>query len=357
MNYSFTGKKGTALFTLLALLLTFTSAAFNTSVSAQSRKSAPTVRISEESATNLTVEKVTPLDMYLQRESAIPFVIDPNSIYSNVTTFLGIGTRNTTATLVGANTFTALVADDLTHIRDVPVNVTAYKFTVANFNATAVSARPLVRFYANDGAGGGPGTLLGGNNFNAISFAAGNVIILNTGPLATPITLTTQTVWAGITFDNNSGATGATATQLDNLGQGNYNPPDRGTSADLAFRTTTGGSFAASNPAGATFNSASVDNFGWELVITPTAASVSIGGRVTTADGVGISKANVSITGADGISRQTLTSPFGYYRFDDVGAGQTYVVTVAMKRYEFPQQQQVIFAEESTDDVNFTAAP
>jgi hypothetical protein len=355
MNYSFTSKKGGALFSLLALVLTFASAGFNPSVFAQSRKSAPTVRIAEETSRNLTVEKVTPLDAYMQRESAIPFVIDPNSIYSNVTTFLGIGTRNTTATLVGANTITALLADDLTFTRNVPVNITAYKFTVANFNATAVSARPLVRFYANDGAGGGPGTLLGGNNFNAISFAAGNVVILNTGPLATPITATTQTIWAGVTFDNNNGATGATAAQLDNLGQGNYNPPDRGTSADLAFRTTTGGSFAASNPAGATFNSASIDNFGWELVITPTAASVSVGGRVTTADGAGIAKTTVTITDSSGTSYTTLTGSFGYYRFDDISVGSTYVVSAARKGYQFAEPQQVIFVGDSTEDVNFTA--
>lgn len=353
MNHSFIGRQGTALFSLFALLLTLASANFHPQISAQNKQSVETARISDGG--NLKVERFIPLDA-AQRESAISFVIDPNSIYSNVTTFLGTGTRNTLATLQGTNTITALVADDLTFVRTPPTSITGYRFTVANFNATAVSARPLVRFYANNGPGGGPGTLLGGNNFNAISFAAGNVVILTaSGAGIGPFTLTTQTIWAGVTFDNNNGATGATLAQLDNLGQGNYNPPDRGTSADLAFRTTTAGSFAASNPAGATFNSAAVDNFGWELLVTPTAASVSVGGRVMTADGTGIGKTTVTITDSSGRVYTTLSSPFGFYRFDNISVGDTYVISASAKGRQFEQPQQVVFVEDSTDGVNFIA--
>jgi hypothetical protein len=353
MNYSFIGRQGTALFSLLALLLTFASAGFNTQISAQSRQSVQTARITEGGT--LTVERVLPLDA-AQRESAIAMVIDPLSIYSNVTNFLGTAATNGTATLQGTNTITALLADDLTFARTPPTNITGYRFTVANFNATAVSVRPLVRFYAADGPGGTPGTLLGGNNFNAISFPAGNVSILTaTGAGIGPFTLTTQTIWAGITFDNNNGATGATLAQLNNFGQGHYNPPNRGTSADLAFRTTAAGSFAASNPAGATFNSAAVDNYGWELLVTPTAASVSVGGRVMTSDGTGISKTTVTITDSSGNTFTTLTSPFGYYRFDNIPVGDTYVINAARKGYQFAQPQQVVFVEGETDEVNFIA--
>ena len=55
-------------------------------------------------------------------------------------------------------------------------------------------------------------------------------------------------IWAGIAFDNNGGATGATAAQLDNLAQGIFSPPDLGTSADQYFVTTAAGSFAVGQP-------------------------------------------------------------------------------------------------------------
>jgi hypothetical protein len=58
----------------------------------------------------------------------------------------------------------------------------------------------------------------------------------------------------GLTFDNNSGATGATATQLNNLGMGLFDPPTIGTSADAMFQTTAAGDFAVNNPAGSLFN-------------------------------------------------------------------------------------------------------
>jgi hypothetical protein len=85
-----------------------------------------------------------------------------------------------------------------------------------------------------------------------------------------------------------------------------------------------------------------------------TAASVSVGGRVT-ANGVGISKANVTLTNSAGISRTVLTSPFGYYMFDDVSAGETYTVTTARKGYEFENPTRVITVNENMENVDFTA--
>lgn len=67
----------------------------------------------------------------------------------------------------------------------------------------------------------------------------------------------------------------------------------------------------------------------------PTAASVSISGRVRTIDGRGLRGAIVSITDGNGMIRQTTTSTFGYYRFEGVTAGESYVVGVASKRYRF----------------------
>ncbi len=69
--------------------------------------------------------------------------------------------------------------------------------------------------------------------------------------------------------------------------------------------------------------------------LAPTAASVSISGRVMTANGNGVRNAIVQLTDPHGVTRRASTGSFGYYRFDDVEAGQTYVIGVASKRYVF----------------------
>lgn len=89
----------------------------------------------------------------------------------------------------------------------------------------------------------------------------------------------------------------------------------------------------------------------------PTAASVSIGGRVTDANGNGISKARVSITNQNGETRTVLTNPFGYYRFGEIPVGETYLISVANKRHQFTNNAQILTALEETDDINFVASP
>lgn len=89
--------------------------------------------------------------------------------------------------------------------------------------------------------------------------------------------------------------------------------------------------------------------------LAPTAASVSVGGRVVTADGRGIAKARVSITDQTGETRTALTNPFGYFRFDDIEAGQTYFISAQSKRYLFENQTQVVFVGDSITDLHFNA--
>lgn len=87
--------------------------------------------------------------------------------------------------------------------------------------------------------------------------------------------------------------------------------------------------------------------------LAPTAASVTIGGRVMTTDGRGISRARVSLTAANGETRTFLTNLSGYYRFDEVPAGETYVFSVSHKIYQFAPQ--ILTVMEELTDVNFTA--
>jgi len=85
----------------------------------------------------------------------------------------------------------------------------------------------------------------------------------------------------------------------------------------------------------------------------PTAANVSVSGRVLSAFGNAVSGARVIVTDQNGESRAAITNAFGYFRFDDVRSGETYVFTLTHKRYQF-MQQVVTIADEVTD-LNFTA--
>ena len=88
-----------------------------------------------------------------------------------------------------------------------------------------------------------------------------------------------------------------------------------------------------------------------------TAAGATVSGRILTADGRGIRNATVTMTNPGGETRTVNSSTFGYFRFADVPAGQTYIISAAAKRYKFGQPTQVLNLSADNDDVNFTALP
>lgn len=98
------------------------------------------------------------------------------------------------------------------------------------------------------------------------------------------------------------------------------------------------------------FDDISVTNF------TPTAAEVSVGGRVVTAYGIGISNVFVSMTDSFGVTRTAVTGSLGYYSFSDVPVGQTYTISVSSKRYEFANPVQAITVQNAIDNVDFVAS-
>jgi hypothetical protein len=96
-----------------------------------------------------------------------------------------------------------------------------------------------------------------------------------------------------------------------------------------------------------------IDNLTVTL-LAPTAAGVSVSGQVRTAGGVGIGGATLLLTG--GSLTEPLvarTNPFGYYQFDEVPAGGTYLVEISSKRYSFSQPSQVINVQDSVTGVDF----
>ena len=95
----------------------------------------------------------------------------------------------------------------------------------------------------------------------------------------------------------------------------------------------------------------------WQSQFSPTAAMVTLSGRVSTAENQGISRARVTINSSDGTTRTALTGAFGYFRFDDVEVGQTYIVSIHSKRFQFANPTQVVSVNDEITDLDFTALP
>ena len=125
----------------------------------------------------------------------------------------------------------------------------------------------------------------------------------------------------------------------------------QGLTVRLRFRTTNTANL--SGPGQLEIDGVSVQAPG----LIPTAAPVTVAGRVSTADGLGISRAIVTLTDNAGNVRSLLTGSFGYYQFDEVPAGETYTLTVNSKRYFFADNPRVVNVQESLANVDFVASP
>lgn len=86
----------------------------------------------------------------------------------------------------------------------------------------------------------------------------------------------------------------------------------------------------------------------WQFFLSPTAAMVSISGRVLTKTGEPIALVRVSLHGSDGGVRSAITNPFGNFRIDDIQAGQTYVLSATHRRHQFVAQA-ISVTDEITD--------
>ncbi len=89
--------------------------------------------------------------------------------------------------------------------------------------------------------------------------------------------------------------------------------------------------------------------------LAPTAAEVSVGGRAVTKSGRGINNLTVRLINADGTMRTVRTTTFGYFKFEKVTAGQTVVVQVLGKNYNFSSSSQIVNLTDSSGDLLFVA--
>ncbi|HLA95441.1 MAG TPA: FG-GAP-like repeat-containing protein [Pyrinomonadaceae bacterium] len=89
-------------------------------------------------------------------------------------------------------------------------------------------------------------------------------------------------------------------------------------------------------------------------VLAPTAANVSVSGRVLTATGRGLNGV-VTMTDMNGNERSTRTNTFGYFTFYNVTAGEAYVVNVRSKGYSFVPQ--IISVTDNVTELILTLLP
>jgi len=93
----------------------------------------------------------------------------------------------------------------------------------------------------------------------------------------------------------------------------------------------------------------------WVPELVPTAANVSVSGRVMTSTGAGLSNAIITIDGADGEIHTARSGSLGYYAFDGIEAGRAYLITVTSKSHEFVPRTVAIV--DNVFDLDFTALP
>ena len=88
----------------------------------------------------------------------------------------------------------------------------------------------------------------------------------------------------------------------------------------------------------------------------PTAANASISGRVTSAEGYGLRRVAVTVSGGSLAEPRTVfTNTFGKYTVDGLEAGGTYIVSVRSKRYVFETPDRVLTLLDSVSGIDFVS--
>jgi len=86
-----------------------------------------------------------------------------------------------------------------------------------------------------------------------------------------------------------------------------------------------------------------------------TASSVMVSGRVVSAEARGIKNARVTLVDPNGNIRSSTTNSFGFFRFENVRAGESYVVSVMAKNLHF--ESQLVNVGDTITDLYLMASP
>ena len=236
-------------------------------------------------------------------------------------------------TLGGTNRFISSVTIDVFTLASVaPFNLTMKFYTDCSTSGAA-----------NSPCGNGTGTLIPGST----------VTVSNITPPALGTGFTVTFLYPGglnlTTEVDNTVSVSVNASRTDVFWDIDE-APVTGSSTAVVERC---GSVGVNN--GCTRNFGIQNNFAMTIIANnvPTAANVEVSGRVLTSEGRGLRNSLVTLTDQNGNSRSTMTGPLGSYRFNEVEAGQTYVVRVLSRRFTFSPR--VIQIVDSIADLDFIA--
>ncbi|MFL6375044.1 MAG: carboxypeptidase-like regulatory domain-containing protein [Pyrinomonadaceae bacterium] len=125
------------------------------------------------------------------------------------------------------------------------------------------------------------------------------------------------------------------------------------TGGTFALTGTIGQGIAGSGASGGTF--AVQSGFWTSGPLGTSAATVGVSGRVLDAAGGPLRNVIVSISDSTGSVIVTRTNAFGYFSFDEVQSGQTYIVSIAARTHQFVPQ--VLNVNDSLTGLEFKALP
>ncbi len=198
------------------------------------------------------------------------------TIYSNTNNFSGSSVDNSGTTLIGGTEVTRMVADDITFAPgSTGMSINDLTFSAVNDGSSATAARVRIGLWADDGAGGGPGTYLLSSAI-PVTLAGDSLSLISLLALDVPVPADGK-LWAGEWFDNFG--TSSTSTELDALGVGLFDPPTVGSSIDEIFATGGPGFVDGNNPAGSlvSFGGSPVANLGFTFNAVPEPGSIALG--------------------------------------------------------------------------------
>jgi hypothetical protein len=243
-----------------------------------------------------------------------------------------------TITWADVNTRGLFSATNTLTLRSAAANSGQLTLTMSITNLSAVNPLTISVFHGadfdvNGTAAGDSATLVTPNNYIRITDSTAGTAEYKAfnSPVAylvRPFATTTDVFGllgdAAVTnFDN----TGLPATNIDFTGayQWNLTIPPSGTSAVTVQLT-------GNTPA--------------------TAAGVDVSGRVVTGEGRGLTNAQVTLTDRNGVSRTVVTGRSGAFVFNEVEAGQTYILSIGARRYSFTPR--AIEVNDNVSDLIFT---
>ena len=89
--------------------------------------------------------------------------------------------------------------------------------------------------------------------------------------------------------------------------------------------------------------------------LAPTAAQVGVSGRVLSADGRAIRGVRITLDDGTGHAMSVISNAFGYYHFDEVQSGGTYILGASARGFTFTPR--ILSVRDELTGVDLTALP